>query len=234
MSILHLATETSPIKRPIRSYVLRSRMTLRQEAYFEQLWPHLGINACDGQIDFCSFFARNAPIILEIGFGMGESLVTLAANSPHLNFLGIDVHKPGVSRVLAAIQQHKISNLRIMSFDAVTILRNNIASNSLRGVLLFFPDPWPKRRHHKRRIVQPAFVDLVYQKLQPKGYFHLATDIQEYASHMRRVINEHPGFTLTDKENCQACLQRPKTKFERKGERLGQTISDLIYIKDAH
>lgn len=215
------------MKRQIKSFVIRSRLTLRQACALSELWDHYGVEVDEKALNFSEIFQNQAPVILEIGFGMGGSLLQLALQYPHLNFLGVEVHKPGVGALLADLAKAQICNVRIISKDASWVLDKNLPDESLLGVLLFFPDPWPKRRHHKRRIVQPLFVNKINQKLMPNGYFHLATDVSDYAAHMQRVIALHSGFAMI-KEHSSA-IKRPKTKFEARGERLGHKITDLIY-----
>ena len=231
MSSLLLENEVR-YKREIKSYVLRSRMTSRQRLAMEQFWPSFGVAFSRDLLDFNKLFGRPAATILEIGFGMGTSLLRLAMANPSINFLGVEVHKPGIGALLAAINERKISNIRIICADALAVLQEVIPDNSLLGTLLYFPDPWPKRRHHKRRIVQHSFVSLVYQKLCPKGYLHLATDVKEYANYMSQIMKCHPTLSIMDEQNFIAeSLTRPKTKFELRGRELGNTITDLIFIK---
>lgn len=220
-------------KREVKSYVQRSRMTLRQRTGLAQFWPKYVVETNDQVLGFSNIFQRDASTILEIGFGMGTSLLHMAEKNPELNFLGIEVHRPGIGSLVMALEERNITNVRLINGDASVILKNSIADHSLLGTLIFFPDPWPKRRHHKRRLVQMPLIDLVYQKLQPNGYFHLATDVEDYAQHMLFNIQKHTGFTIIEDNLPPAGdLVRPKTKFERRGERLGHQITDLIYLKN--
>lgn len=228
---MSLQPEEIIYKREVKSYVLRSRMTLRQEQGLENFWSQYGVDHSDARIDLEAIFPIKGPVILEIGFGMGGSLLKLAEHNPHVNFLGIEVHKPGVGALLSHVNERGLTNVRVMLADATQVLLNNIHSDSLAGVQLFFPDPWPKRRHHKRRLVQAEFVALVYDKLSSGGFFHLATDVADYAEHMFKTVNDHPGFEQVTANDLAATLARPKTKFERRGERLGHCITDLIYKK---
>jgi tRNA (guanine-N7-)-methyltransferase len=229
---MNIELEKSHFKKEIKSYVLRSRMSVSQKISLQNFWGDYGVSVDKGRLDFGVIFGRQAPTVLEIGFGMGNSLLELAEQHPDLNFIGIEVHKPGIGAILLNIRKKQLSNLRIICKNAIEVLNNHILDNSLFGVLLFFPDPWPKRRHHKRRIVQPHFVDIIHQKLQRSGYFHLATDVTDYAKHMSKVIYNHQGFTkITKNEKFIGSLERPKTKFAERGKDLGHEINDLLFIK---
>jgi tRNA (guanine-N7-)-methyltransferase len=218
--------------RTVKSYVCRARVTQKQRKALDNYWPVFGVESTDQVIDFKNLFNRTAPTMLEIGFGMGKSLLEFAKSNPEINFIGIDVHMAGIGAVLSEINDHHLTNIRLFKKDAIHILQNCISNESLDAVLLFFPDPWPKKRHQKRRIVQPNFVNLVHSKLQPGAYFHLATDIEEYAEQMIEVVNCHGGFHNHKDQIVESRhLIRPKTKFELRGERKGHTISDLVYLK---
>ena len=218
-------------KRTIRSFVLRQgRLTKGQEQALNNLWPLFGIEY-NSNSPIC--FDENKPVVLEIGFGMGASLVEMARNAPDKNFLGIEVHKPGVGACLMAIEENQLSNLKVMCHDAVEVLENVIPNHSLDKVQIFFPDPWHKARHNKRRIIQPQFVQLIRQKLKEGGILHLATDWQNYAEHMLEVLTEAEGF-----ENLSATgdyiprpEDRPITKFEKRGQNLGHGVWDLQFRK---
>ena len=228
--------------RAVKSYVVRSgRMTYGQEKAFTELWPVYGIEGgIDGGLegnaqvlDFEQLFGRQAPVILEVGFGMGDSLIEIASHHPENNYIGIEVHRPGVGRLLGNIGERALTNLRVMQFDAVEVLKTQILDNSLSAVYLFFPDPWHKRRHHKRRIVQDVFIQLLRKKLLPHGQFHMATDWEPYAQQMLKTMIQAPGF-----KNCAADGKyiprpdyRPTTKFERRGERLGHGVWDIMFEK---
>ncbi len=182
-------------------------------------------------LDLEALFGRNAPRTLEIGFGNGESLAAMAEAAPEQDFLGVEVHRPGVGHLLLRIEALGLENVRVISHDAVEVLEHHIPDRSLDRVLLFFPDPWPKKRHHKRRILQPAFVELVARKLRPGGIFHMATDWEEYAQQMLETMEAAAGF-----ENVAGPgrfsprpADRPATKFERRGERLGHGVWDLLF-----
>jgi tRNA (guanine-N7-)-methyltransferase len=217
--------------RPIRSFVLRQgRLTKGQEYALEHLWPLYGIEIADTKLDFTQLFQREAPMTLEIGFGNGESLATMAKAAPERNFLGIEVHRPGVGRLLHLIKEYELSNLRIIHDDAVEVLKQRIPKHSIDTVQLFFPDPWHKKKHNKRRIVQTEFVQLLHSLLATGGLFHLATDWQEYAEHMSEVMEASEDFTSTSDSPCTDRPEfRPLTKFENRGLKLGHGVWDLLY-----
>ncbi|MDF2939794.1 MAG: trmB [Gammaproteobacteria bacterium] len=220
--------------RPIRSFVRREgRLTIGQQKALDQGWPKFGLSLEDGPINFEKVFGREAPCIVEIGFGMGQSLAEMAQKYPENDYIGIEVHRPGVGCLLKAILDHDISNIRIYDQDAVEVLKQCIPDNSLAGLQLFFPDPWHKKRHHKRRIVQPEFVQLIWQKLAPNGFFHLATDWEHYAEHMMEVLSADPGFSNAAgfNEFAPRPESRPLTKFEQRGQRLGHGVWDLLFKK---
>jgi tRNA (guanine-N7-)-methyltransferase len=221
-------------RRTIKSYVLRQgRLTRGQQQALDQLWPVYGIDFKAERLDFDTLFNRPAAIILEVGFGNGDSLVQQAASNPQNNYLGIEVHRPGVGRLLHLAGNAGITNIRVINHDAVEVLQLQIPDQSLDRVQLFFPDPWHKKRHHKRRIVKAEFIRLIHQKLKPGGQFHLATDWQDYAEHMLAEMEQAKGFSNTSgKGNYAENTDRPLTKFEQRGQRLGHGIWDLIYRKD--
>lgn len=218
-------------KRTIRSFVLRQgRLTKGQEQALTHLWPIFGIDYQSGtNIEF----NHSQPTVLEIGFGMGASLVEMAKAAPSKNFIGIEVHKPGVGACLMAIEDNQLSNLKVMCHDAVEVLENMIPDNSLDKVQIFFPDPWHKARHNKRRIIQPAFVNLISQKLKSGGILHLATDWQHYAEHMLEVLSNADAFTNLSPTNDYVPRpeDRPITKFEKRGQNLGHGVWDLQFIR---
>ncbi len=220
-----------PLRR-IRSFVRRQgRLTKGQQLALDQYWPVMGVEYQPAPLDMCELFGRDAPLVLEIGFGMGASLVTMAQNNPHQNFLGIEVHAPGVGACLASAQEAGVENLRVMCHDAVEVLEHMIPDNSLRMVQLFFPDPWHKARHNKRRIVQAPFAALVLRKLKPGGVFHMATDWEDYATHMLEVMNSVAGYVNQSASNDYVPRPetRPLTKFEQRGQRLGHGVWDLMF-----
>lgn len=221
-------------RRIIKSYVLRQgRLTRGQQQALERLWGVYGVDYSQKLLDFDTLYEHAAPLILEIGFGNGESLLQQAASNPDNNYLGIEVHRPGVGRLLSLAEQAGISNLRVINHDAVEVLQQQIPDQSLDRVQLFFPDPWHKKRHHKRRIVNADFVRLVHLKLKPGGLFHMATDWQNYAKHMLMAMTQAGGFSNTAGDEIYAInTGRPSTKFEQRGQRLGHGVWDLVYRKN--
>jgi len=222
-------------RRAIKSYVLRQgRLTRGQQQALDQLWPVYGIDFKPELLDLDTRFKRSAAVILEIGFGNGDSLMRQAVSTPQNNYLGIEVHRPGVGHLLRLAGDAAISNLRVINHDAIEVLQQQIPDHSLDCVQLFFPDPWHKKRHHKRRIVNQEFIQLVYLKLKPGGLFHLATDWEDYAEHMLEQMEHTQGFTNTaSKGNYAENTDRPPTKFEHRGRRLGHGVWDLVYRKSA-
>ena len=222
----------APRRRAIRSFVVRAgRMTVAQERAWAELWPRFGLESADAPLDLAAVFGREAPRTLEIGFGNGESLVALAAVHPERDFLGIEVHRPGVGHLLLRIEELGLSNLRVVCRDAVEVLERCIAESTLDEVLLYFPDPWPKKRHHKRRIMQPGFVALVASRLRPGGVFRMATDWQPYAEHMLAVAGACAALSNDSAEGdyVPRPASRPVTRFERRGQRLGHGVWDLAF-----
>ncbi len=222
---------TDQPQRRIRSFVRREgRLTAGQQRALERYWPDYGIEP-GGLLDFRQLFGRQAGITLEIGFGNGEALTDMATASPEQNFLGIEVHRPGVGHLLYHAHARQLSNLRVLCEDAIDTLETRIGDQTLDRVLLFFPDPWPKTRHRKRRIVQPAFVQLIADKLRPGGLFHLATDWSPYARHMLATLQACPHFANRAGHGQYAGRPdfRPLTKFERRGQRLGHAVHDLCF-----
>ena len=227
-------TNPSYIRR-IRSFVLREgRLTKAQKLALEQHWPAMGLDYQPQLMDLATVFQRQAPTVLEIGFGMGKSLVQMAQAAPDKNFIGIEVHRPGVGACLADAANAGISNLRVLQHDAVDVLNEMIPDQSLSAVQLFFPDPWPKKKHHKRRIVQPEFVQLLRQKLAMGGVFHMATDWQNYAEHMLEIMQAAEGFSNVSAEQTyvERPAHRPETKFELRGKKLGHGVWDLMFKRE--
>jgi len=219
--------------RGIRSYVLRAgRITPAQRRALDELLPRYGIPYAPAAIDLDRVFGRTAPRVLEIGFGNGDTLIELAARSPERDFIGAEVHPPGVGHCLLEVESRGLANVRVIAHDAVEVLAHQLAAASLDEVLLQFPDPWPKKRHHKRRIVQPAFAALVADRLKPGGRFKLATDWEPYAAWMLEVLDASPGFVNAAPGG--GCVDRPErgaTRFERRGQRLGHRVFDLEYVR---
>jgi tRNA (guanine-N7-)-methyltransferase len=231
-------SETSEEKphRPIRSYVLRQgRVTEAQQRAFDQLWPRYGLTLDEGQLDLRELFGNTNPITLEIGFGNGESLAEMARQAPEQNFLGVEVHSPGVGHLMIKLDEYACSNVRILQTDAMQLLRHHLPAPCLNRVQLYFPDPWPKKRHHKRRIVNTEFTDLLSKALVPGGVLHMATDWENYAVQMMEVLTAHPGFTnqAGDGNFSPRPENRPLTKFEQRGQRLGHGVWDLLFERMA-
>lgn len=225
-------TPEAPHHRAIRSFVVRAgRMTEGQQRALTDNWPTYGLEMKNGPIDPATLFGDSRPVTLEIGFGMGDSLLEMAKRNPEKGFIGIEVHPPGVGRLLGRAAEEGVTNLRVYCEDAVEVLAQCIPDGSLAGLQLFFPDPWPKKRHHKRRIVQPAFAEAVRQKLSIGGTFHMATDWQPYAEHMMEVMSAAPGYRnqAGEGEYSPQPEWRPVTKFQRRGEKLGHGVWDLIF-----
>jgi tRNA (guanine-N7-)-methyltransferase len=220
--------------RHIRSFVVRAgRMTQAQERAWRELWPRLGVDRGDQPLDFAAMFGREAPVVFEVGFGNGETLVALASAQPERNFVGLEVHPPGVGHLLLQCEAARLANVRIVCDDAVEVLQRRVADASLDELLLYFPDPWPKKRHHKRRIVQPAFVALVARKLKPGGVLRMATDWQPYAEHMLVTATQCSALAnaAADGQYVARPDSRPVTRFERRGQRLGHGVWDLAFIR---
>jgi len=217
-------------RRAIRSFVLRQgRMTEAQTRACEELLPRFGIPYSPATLDLDAAFGRVAPKILEIGFGMGETTAAIAQAHPDNDYLAIEVHLPGVGSLLQRVRDLALANVRIIRHDAVEVLEHMIAPSSLDGVHIFFPDPWPKKRHHKRRLVQPPLVHLLATRMKPGAYLHLATDWEDYAQQMLLVLSEEPLLANTSADFAARPEHRPLTKFERRGQRLGHGVRDLIF-----
>jgi len=218
-------------RRGIRSFVIRGgRATAAQQRALDELWPAFGIDET-GTLDLTRIFGRTNPRMLEIGFGAGEALFAFAQNHPDIDCLGIEVHRPGVGHLLLGAHAAGLKNLRVMDRDAVVVLRDQLAPASIDIAHIFFPDPWHKKRHHKRRLIQPEFVDLLARVIAPDGVLRLATDWQHYAEHMREVLDASTHFTNVAGEDgyMPRTKLRPLTKFERRGHRLGHGVWDLEY-----
>jgi len=208
-------------------------MTGGQQRAFDEHWPRYGLAAPDGYVNFSDLFGNANPVYLEIGFGNGEALAEAAALHPQRNYLGIEVHGPGVGALMIKLAEQQCSNVRILQTDAMELLRRHIPAASLQGVLLFFPDPWPKKKHHKRRIVQAEFARLVQQALAPGGTLHMATDWEHYAQQMLAVLSSAVGFrnAAGSGNYSPRPASRTLTKFERRGQRLGHAVWDLIFVR---
>lgn len=226
---------SAPARHRIRSFVVRAgRMTEAQRLALERLWPRYGFDApaaTAAPLDLAHCFGRSAPCTLEIGFGNGETLAALAAANPQRNYLGIEVHRPGAGHLLRLAEQQGLSNLRVMCADAVEVLERALAPGSVDEILILFADPWHKKRHHKRRLIQPDFVALLASRLRQGGLLHLATDWEPYAQQMLEVLNASPDFDnlAPDHGFAPRPAWRIPTRFERRGERLGHGVWDLGY-----
>lgn len=228
------AQEASSAHPAIRSFVLRQgRMSNAQTRYLETMMPRIGVPYRPERLDLDALYGRHAPHIFEIGFGMGETSATIAETHPENDYLGVEVHSPGVGSLCKLVAEKGLGNQRIIQHDAVEVLRDMIAPNSLAGVHIFFPDPWPKKRHHKRRLVQPPLVALLASRLAPGGYLHCATDWEEYAIQMLEVLSGEPLLenTVDPRQGGFAPRPdyRPLTKFEQRGLRLGHGVWDVIF-----
>ena len=225
-------SQTPEHPRAIRSFVLRQgHMTAAQQRAIDTLWPRYGLDYRAETLDLAQTFGRAAPKVLEIGFGMGTATAEIARRLPDTDFLAADVHGPGVGNLLKLIEEQGIANIRVMRCDAVEIVENMLADNSLDGIHIFFPDPWHKKRHHKRRLIQAPFVAKLLPKLKSGGYIHLATDWEEYAAQMLDVLHAFPGLENTAEGYAPTPAYRPETKFEARGKRLGHGVWDLVFKK---
>jgi tRNA (guanine-N7-)-methyltransferase len=229
-----MTDQVSPRRDHIRSFVLRQgRVSAAQARYHEEGMPRWGIPYRAAAVDLAAAFGRPAgdmrPKILEIGCGMGETTAAIAAAHPENDYLGIEVHTPGVGSLMKEIATRELANLRVIQHDAVEVVRDMIAPGSLAGIHVFFPDPWPKKRHHKRRLIQPDFVALLASRLAPGGYFHCATDWEEYAQQMLEVLSGEPLLQNTATGFAPRPDYRPQTKFEARGLRLGHGVWDVVF-----
>jgi tRNA (guanine-N7-)-methyltransferase len=223
---------TPEFPRPVRSYVLRGgRLGSGQRRALDELAPRLVLPYRDAPLDFSAVFGRIAPVVLEIGFGMGDATARIAAARPDTDFVGVEVHEAGVGAMLQRIDERQLANLRIVRHDAVEVVNRMIAPASLAGVHVFFPDPWPKKRHWKRRLIQPPFVALLADRLAPGGTLHCATDWQPYAEQMLQVLSAEPGLVNTARDFAPRPDYRPPTKFEQRGLALGHGVWDLLFTR---
>lgn len=229
-----MSEQTEKFTHRIRSFVKREgRLTKGQAAAVERQWPMLGLQHQPTQIDFTQSFGRSAPLVLEIGFGMGHTLVEMAKQDPESDYIGIEVHGPGIGACLMEAEAQGVTNLRVIQHDAVEVLEDCIADGSLSKVQIFFPDPWHKKRHHKRRLIRPEFVQLLNQKLMVGGVLHLATDWENYAEHMLEVMGSAIGWEnlSVSGDYIPRPDSRPLTKFEKRGHRLGHGVWDMQFKK---
>ena len=219
-------------KRSIRSFVLRQgHMTAAQQRAIDTLWPRFGIDYCRQTVDLNACFGRSNPKVLEIGFGMGTATAEIAKRLPDTDFLAVDVHGPGVGNLLKLIEEGQLGNIRVMRHDAVEVVEDMLADASLDGIHIFFPDPWHKKRHNKRRLVQAPFVAKLLPKLKSGGYIHMATDWEEYAAQMLEVLGGFAELQNTADGYAPMPDYRPETKFEARGKRLGHGVWDLVFKK---
>ena len=221
-----------PHRRGIRSFVLRQgRMSPAQQRACETLLPRYGVEF-DGQpLDHARVFGRSAPVVLEIGFGMGETTAAIAEAHPHIDFLGVEVHLPGVGALLRRVEQQGLANVRVVRHDAVDVVATMIPEGSLSAVHVYFPDPWPKKRHHKRRLLQPAFVHALALRLRAGGYLHVATDWAPYAEEVLATLSAEPLLRNTADGYAARPPWRPLTKFEQRGMKLGHEVFDLVFVR---
>lgn len=213
-------------RKPIRSFVIRQgRLSDSQRRALRQLWHQYGLELSDGLVDLRERFAKDQPVTIEIGFGMGNSLLEMATDNPARNFIGIEVHKPGIGQLMRRANERELTNLKIYANDSVKVLEHCIPDASIGCLQIFFPDPWPKRRHHKRRLVSNEFLDLILPSLEQDGLLHIATDWTPYAEEIVALLHGHGGFRRT------AIPWRPKTKYELRGIKLGHEVTDVAVRK---
>ena len=221
-----------PRHRPVRSYVLRQgRISHAQQRAYDALLSIFAIPYCAQEIDLTTVFGRAAPQVVEIGFGMGESTAEIAASRPDTDFIGVEVHTPGVGSLLKQLGERDLKNVRVIQHDAVEVLQTMVGENTLSGIHIFFPDPWPKTRHHKRRLIQPEFVRLLASRLRPGGYIHAATDWEHYAEHILATFQNESLLENTAKGYAPRPAYRPLTKFEQRGLKLGHGVWDILFKK---
>lgn len=232
MHLIPEQIEQSPIRK-IRSFIRRQgRITQGQQFALDNYWKKYSLDPSQ-KLDKFRVFGRDAPLYVEIGFGNGECLAQIASDNPEKDYIGIEVHRPGMGHLIMQLEQRNLRNVRVYFHDAVDVLTHSLLDKSLSGVHLFFPDPWPKKKHHKRRIVQSGFLDLVAKRLKSGGYFHAATDWENYAGHMLDVLSANQDFSNTSSTNtfCERPDYRPLTKFEQRGLGLGHGVWDLLFVK---
>lgn len=210
----------------------QGRFSPAQQRAYAELMPRLGIAYRPQPLDFKAIFGREAPVVLEIGSGMGETTARIAAGNPDIDYVAIEVHAPGIGSLLRRVEEEGLTNLRIIQHDAVEVLRDMVPAGSLAGIHVFFPDPWPKKRHHKRRLVQPAFAELAATRLARGGRLHVATDWQEYAEQILEVLSAVPGLANAAAGFAPRPAWRPETKFEQRGRRLGHGVWDVLFTRE--
>jgi len=226
------SNEENKFLRPIRSFVKREgKLTKGQSNALESLWETHGVDLKDEQLSFEDLFGRSAPVVLEIGFGNGSSLADMAERYTELDFFGVEVHRPGVGSLLVQVKQRELNNIRVSQDDAVLVCNQQIPDGSLERVQIFFPDPWHKKRHNKRRLIQPPFVETLVSKLKPGGRIHVATDWENYAEHILEVLSANTDLQNTAKDYAPKPDYRPGTKYEARGIRLGHGVWDLVFEK---
>lgn len=226
--------DSEHIKKAIKSYVLRQgRLTQGQKRVLQECWHDYGLSVDDGPLDYAALFRRSAPVVLEIGFGNGASLAEMANNFPEFDYIGVEVHRPGVGHLLIHLQNSESSNVRCFHEDVNLVLEQSIPDNSLSRVQIYFPDPWPKKKHHKRRLIQSNFIERLVQKLVSGGVVHLATDWEHYAKQMLDVLSGEKSLINLATENGFHARPsyRPQTKFEKKGLKKGHAVWDLLFEK---
>lgn len=229
-----MTDQTKSNRRPVRSFVIRSgRLTESQRRAIGSYWNDYVIPYTPSEIEWSEHFPSKQALTLEIGFGMGDSLLKMACEQPSQNFIGIEVHRAGVGKLINGIRKHELTNIKLICHDAVEVLQHCVAAESIDRILVFFPDPWHKKRHNKRRIIQAPFVSLLASRLRPSGRVHLATDWQPYAEHMLEVLESETAMKNANGENTYwEEPDRPDTKFEQRGKRLGHGVWDLLYVKN--
>ena len=221
----------------IKSFVIRAgRMKHSQQKGWDEVFPKHGFSLTESQFDWEHSYAVSGPRVVEIGFGMGDSLLTMAEQNPTYRYLGLEVHKPGVGKLFAEVEKRGIENIKVFAEDAVRVLEVSIPPQTIDLIQIFFPDPWHKKRHHKRRLIQPDFIDLLLTRLAPEGRLHLATDWQPYAEHMMAVLENNGNVqnVAGSRQFIPRPESRPETKFERRGHSLGHGVWDLMFKKSAH
>jgi tRNA (guanine-N7-)-methyltransferase len=229
----HVPREVTAPARAIRSFVLRQgRMSPAQQRACDELLPRFGVDA-EAPLDFAALFGNAHPVVLEIGFGMGETTAAIAAAHPHVNFLGVEMHLPGVGALLRRLDAQGLANVRVLRRDAVDVVERLLPRACLAGIHVYFPDPWPKKRHHKRRLLQPPFVHALAQRLAPGGYLHVATDWQPYAEEILATLSAEPLLANSAAGYAQRPAWRPLTKFEQRGLARGHAVFDLLFTAAA-